>query len=193
MAKRNSSPAIMDHVEPYYLTNFQTVLEDVENRCGDLLRPEEAARIQDFLALPAPARRLYVRMLTRRGPWFRLDDLAYPEVPDLAAALEALRARGFATAGAAARPEDRVGLLRRSELEARLGAAGAPWRRSETRAELQARLLASDPGPGPELTAPLGLDWVRLLFLLFFGNGEQMVCDVAPVKGLPVAWTLPLD
>jgi len=161
----------------YYLRNFQTVLEDVDARYGDLLLPEERARLARFSRLPEPARRLYVRMLTRRGPWFRPGDLDYAEIPDGPGALAALLGEGFALPGDQAEPEALAALLRRDELMAALSTLGAPFTRALPRAELARRLLAHPEAPrllaGLGAVAPAGLDWVRLLFFLFFGNGEQ--------------------
>ena len=87
----------------YYLDNFETVLRDVAARYRDLLLPGEAERLAAFLGLPLPARRLLVRMLTRRGPWFRPETFTYPEIEDLPGALGTLVERGFcATAERAA-------------------------------------------------------------------------------------------
>ena len=167
--------------DPYYLLNFQTVLQDVASRYGDLLLPEERERVAAFLALPAPARRILVRMFTRKGPWFRRDGLTYPEVEDLPAALAALTAAGFCRGGEEAPPGDLLDLLRKAELEALLTEAGVPWRRAASRAEL-ARLVLAQIGPerlaaAADAVAPLGRDWARLLFMLFFGNFEQDLTD----------------
>ena len=166
--------------EGYYLRNFETVLGDVRSRYDDLLRPGERRRTERFLALPVPARRLYVRMLTRRGPWFRLDGLRYPELPDPGQALEALGASGFAARADAASPEELEPLLRKEEILVLLDGLGLRCPRSLPREALGRRLLASGaPGLGPALAAaapaaaPLALDWARLMVFLFFGNGDQ--------------------
>ena len=168
--------------EGYYLLNFQTVLQDVQGRCGDLLRPGERELTERFLALPVQARRLYVRMLTRKGPWFRLEGLRYLEIPDLGEALAGLRGAGFAAAREAAAPEDLLPLARKEEI---LGLLQDPSHaRSMSRMDLAATLLArGGPALGPALAAavpaaaPLHLDWARLMFLLFFGNGDQDLTD----------------
>ena len=66
--------------EGYYLLNFLTVLAEVETRDGDLLLSEERETLARFRACSLPAQRLYVRMLTRKGPWFHLDGLHYTEI-----------------------------------------------------------------------------------------------------------------
>ena len=165
----------------YYLQNFQTVLEDVGNRYGDLLLPAERERIERFRRLPEGARRLYVRMLTRQGPWFRTDRLHYPEIPDAPAAVAALLEHGFCLDGAHALPADRVALLNKEEIMAALTALAEPFTRA-TRREALAQRLAGHPGapgllPACQVVSPAGLPWVRLLFFLFFGNGERDLTD----------------
>ena len=154
----------------------------MQGRCGDLLRPGERELTERFLALPVQARRLYVRMLTRKGPWFRLEGLRYLEIPDLGEALAGLRGAGFAAAREAAAPEDLLPLARKEEI---LGLLQDPSHaRSMSRMDLAATLLArGGPALGPALAAavpaaaPLHLDWARLMFLLFFGNGDQDLTD----------------
>lgn len=169
--------------EPYYLVNFLRVLEDVGTRYGDLLRPGETALAQCFGALPAPAKRLFVRLLTRRGPWIRRDALAYPEVEDLPGALERLSAEGFCEDAGQAPHREAAALLRKGEIEALLSAHGVPFRKAEPRGALEARLLESVPGRAVLDAAPAvgvagpALAWARLLFLLFFGNAEQDLAD----------------
>jgi hypothetical protein len=167
--------------EPYYLENFQCVLQDVVARCGDLLLPDELGRVEAFLALPSPARRVLVRMLTRQGPWFRRDALRYAEVEDLPGALAILIAQDFCADSEAAGAADLEPLLRKGEVEALLREAGVPFRRAEGRRSLGDRLLAgvpearireAAPAVSPRVTA-----WARLMFMLFFGNGEQDLTD----------------
>ncbi|BDU74285.1 VRR-NUC domain-containing protein [Mesoterricola silvestris] len=161
--------------DPYYLVNFQCVLEDVRSRCGDLLLPEERARLEAFRSLPGDARRLYVRMLTRKGPWFRPGALAYPEIGP--GALEALAAAGFLAGPEEATAAELAGLLRKPELEALLEAAGIPFRRAEGREALASRVPEALLRDAADAVAPRGRDWARLLFLLFFGNLEQDLTD----------------
>jgi len=167
--------------EPYYLLNFQCVLQDVGSRYGDLLTPEERGRLEAFHALPAQARRLYVRMLTRRGPWFRRESLLYAEIDDLPGALEALVASGFAAGADRAGPLELATLLRKGEIEDLLRQAAIPFRRAENRPALLEKLLEGVPDDrlrqALDAVSPLGREWARLLFMLFFGNGEQDLTD----------------
>jgi len=167
--------------EPYYLANFQCVLQDVGSRCGDLLLPAERERTEAFLRLPSTARRLYVRMLTRKGPWFRPETLDYPEVEDAPAALGTLLETGFCAGAEAAGAADLAALLLKGELETLLREAGLRFRRADGRPALAGRILAEVPEAvlraRVRAFSPLGLDWARLVFALFFGNLEQNLTD----------------
>ena len=69
-------PARRPLPEGYYLKNFETVLATVAERYDDLLRSEEVAFLDAFADLSTAARRLYVRLIVRRGPIFRRDRLS---------------------------------------------------------------------------------------------------------------------
>ena len=70
----------------YYLHNFQRALDWIGERYADLLDVREQGFLTGFSALPQQSQALLVRMLMRRGPWFRADKLVYEEIPDIAAA-----------------------------------------------------------------------------------------------------------
>jgi len=159
----------------YYLDDFETVLRDVAGRYGDLLHPGERERLAAFAQLPLGARRIYVRMLTRQGPWFRPEQFHYPEIEDLPGALAALAAAGFCSAEAPL--EALVALLRKDELVACLRQGGVPCRPAQPREQLAALVLQAGLRPDLAAVAPLGQAWVRLIFFLFFGNGEQDLTD----------------
>ncbi|BDU78100.1 VRR-NUC domain-containing protein [Mesoterricola sediminis] len=164
--------------EPYYLRNFQTVLSDVEGRYGDLLTPDEAARLAGFRELDPEARMLFVRLLTRKGPWIRRDALAYAEIGDLPGALGRLEAAGLCQTETGATPADLTALLRRDELAARLRAAGLPCPARASRDALADQLLASAPeAAGLPAVALRDRAWADLALLLFFGNREQGLAD----------------
>ena len=91
---RPSSPAPLP--TGYLLRNFQQVLEWVSNLYSDLLTPAEHEFYLRFYQLPEPARHLYLRLLTRKGPYIPVQSLQYEEVPDTALALDALVQAKFA-------------------------------------------------------------------------------------------------
>ena len=79
----------------YYLHNFQRALNWLGERHGDLLDEAEQRFLAQFARLPHFSRALLVRLLMRRGPWFRAGRLAYEEIPDVADAAAPLLAVGW--------------------------------------------------------------------------------------------------
>ncbi|MCV2218484.1 VRR-NUC domain-containing protein [Thauera sp. Sel9] len=79
----------------YYLHNFQRALAWIGERYDDLLDGVERRFLLQFGQLPQPAQALMVRLLMRRGPWFRADKLAYEEIPDIAGAAAPLLEFGW--------------------------------------------------------------------------------------------------
>jgi FAN1, HTH domain/VRR-NUC domain len=185
--------------EGYYVDNFETVLRTVLARYDDLLDDAEHSLARRFLAASQPARRLYVRLIMRKGPLFRRDLLLYPEIADLdAAAAELEDVRLLDRAGDAA-AVDLLAVLRRPELRelaAELASASgdSPPPRGGRRAEVEDHLLQH---PDDVLTTAVHSRWTvlrpleveRLLVyrLLFFGNlgqtwSEFVLADLGIVR-----------
>ena len=70
----------------YYLNNFRAMLTSLESRYSNLLTVEERQFMRQFAALPRRSCALLVRMIMRRGSFFRLSRLKYPEIGDAGAA-----------------------------------------------------------------------------------------------------------
>ncbi len=172
--------------EGYYADNFQTVLETVVQRYGDLLSADEQRFAEDFQKLPCGARRLYVRLVSRKGPLFRRDRLHYPEIGPLDTVLATLIDAGFADTGHDAPVESCVSLLLRDEL-------GTLWREllgtppPTRRAERLAGLCTPPAGTRDDshsalrraisarirIVRPVRLSSVTTFQLLFFGTLHQ--------------------
>lgn len=170
--------------EGYYLGNFERLLATVLERYGDLLRENEHAFAQRFAALSLPARRLYVRLLSRKGPLVRRDRLAYEEIPELGAAAAELEEAGFVDAGQDLLAPEHLNLLLRGELIELGVELGLPLGKAVKRPDAQAALeLAEDARLLPLLLErwpalrPRGLEEVQLFRLLFFGNLYQDLKD----------------
>jgi len=71
--------AVRDYPEElpvgYYLKNLQTLLGFVDSHYNDHLSADEKNFSQSFRSLSVDARRLYVRLISRKGPLFRKDQL----------------------------------------------------------------------------------------------------------------------
>ncbi|ELR15419.1 uncharacterized protein ACA1_276340 [Acanthamoeba castellanii str. Neff] len=78
----------------YYLYNFVLILESVRKLHGHLLTPKEEHLLRTFEGMGEGAKRLYIRLFQRKGPWFRTATLSYPEIDVLDATLE-LQRLGF--------------------------------------------------------------------------------------------------
>ena len=100
----------------YYLHNFQRALAWIEQRYSDLLDPGEREFLAQFAALPALSQALLVRMLMRRGPWFRASKLVYEEIPGIEGAAQPLLSLGWLDTQAPMLLEELFDLHTRSEL-----------------------------------------------------------------------------
>ncbi|WP_460419225.1 VRR-NUC domain-containing protein [Pseudomonas sp. microsymbiont 2] len=165
----------------YYLHNFRQVLNWVEQRYADLLDKQEHDFIRAFAVLPTPAQALLVRMVMRKGEWFRSDKLAYAEIGDTEVALRPLLALGWVDADAPLAVELLCELLRKDEV-ARCFARQLTRPRAgkaELLAQLQALQLPARPLAEWFADFPAQLLHWRLqplcdrLRLLFFGNLYQ--------------------
>src|SRR6478609_5592872 len=115
----------------YYLHNFRVAMESLRDRYLDLMSPEESQFIRCFLRLPEAPQCLFTRLVMRKGPFFRRTTLRYPEIPDIAQALDVLAWQGLIeldpAVEAAALPE----VLNKAELRWILGTASSRARSVE--------------------------------------------------------------
>ena len=163
---------------PYYVRNFLSLIGCVLERYLDLLSCDEQALIRSLCELDANARRLYVRLLCRKGPVFRCERLDYPEI-DVPRALDELAGQGLLERRPALPVEELVRLLTVPELQAVLVDLGGC--RAGRKLELVERVVEY----ADELCLERYLDWcvpgrqpeMELFRLLFFGNGEQDLTD----------------
>lgn len=186
-----SSNETVTLAEGYYAENFQTVLETVASRYGDLLSTAEHQFLTDFRRLPLGARRLYVRLVSRKGPLFRRDRLHYPEIGSLDTMLATLADARFTDAGHDAPTDACVALLLRDELGTLwrdLYGTPPPARRDQRMAGFTAQ--PADQGSEDarhsahqqlrrainarvEIVRPCRLEQVSTFQLLFFGTLHQ--------------------
>ena len=100
----------------YYLHNFERALDWLSDRHVDLLGDAERQFLTQFAKLPELSRALLVRLLMRRGPWFRESKLEYEEIPDVADAAVPLLALGWLDDHGALELEELFALHTKSEL-----------------------------------------------------------------------------
>jgi len=169
----------------YYLDNFTTLLDFVDDLYADILEQPERRFSSAFRACSRDGRRLYVRLISRKGPHFRADKLHYGEISALPAA-----ARELAEAGLLAIDSgpcsDWLPLLARAEiLDLMAGhgdlfadVSGLGGSRKEALLQLAADRLDEDQLRTAikarfSVYTPLQTDVLLTYRLLFFGNLHQ--------------------
>ncbi len=170
--------------EGYYEENFALLLKTVRERYGDLLRRDELAFVVGWTARTRPARRLYVRLISRKGPCLRRDRLHYEEIPRLDEALAELVESGYADAAEELPAAELLPLALRAELlEITAELLDEDLRPARTAKKDELLLaLAEDVDDGVLRSAllerfavvrPLHPEHVLTYRLLFFGNLGQ--------------------
>ncbi|MBW6393346.1 VRR-NUC domain-containing protein [Billgrantia antri] len=174
----------------YYLANFRFVLGWVFERHGDLLSVEERAFVTDFEALPQPSQALLVRMVMRKGEYFRTGKLAYAEIGDIDRALMPLIEAGWVEVNPSLSLADLFHLLRLAELRRALAEEMAAvalspkaskavlWETLQPRLSQVQRLAEWWPAAGEMLGSERivrlrVMPWCDRLRLMFFGNLHQ--------------------
>ncbi|MGF1880003.1 VRR-NUC domain-containing protein [Vibrio splendidus] len=79
----------------YYLDNFNRLIEHAQTLYPDFLSDDECRWLSAYKRLSVSSQCLMVRLLSRKGRWFRSDKLNYVEIPDLNSALQELSTSGF--------------------------------------------------------------------------------------------------
>ncbi|CAL9118892.1 unnamed protein product [Musa textilis] len=78
-----------------YQKNFSMMIEEVMSHHSHLFTVEEKLFIGSFNSLSDEGQRLFVRLYTRKGPWFRVSNISYPEIQDPQKAVEELQLAGY--------------------------------------------------------------------------------------------------
>lgn len=172
--------AKMQLAADYYLHHFAEFLQVILDRYQPVLQTTHQQFIKDYQQLPQDAKRLWLRMLNRKGSVFALSDLEYAEIASIDSAAVNLLDAGFVQSPHS--PEDLADWRNRASKE-RLSRlileAGHELKKSWSRAELQAvvdqeqllnpkSLIQSEPHIALRRTAEL-----QFLLFLFFGRFEQ--------------------
>lgn len=79
----------------YYLDNFHKLVGHALTWYSDLLNAEEHLWIEQFNTLEPYDQCMLVRLLSRKGVWFRSDKLNYDEIPNLDLRLKSLSGANF--------------------------------------------------------------------------------------------------
>uniref|UniRef100_A0ACD6AE38 Uncharacterized protein n=1 Tax=Avena sativa TaxID=4498 RepID=A0ACD6AE38_AVESA len=78
-----------------YQANFNTMITDVMTNHTHLFNDKEASFLGSFRSLSNDSQRLFVRIYTRKGPWFRVSSLSYREISDVEHAAMELKLAGY--------------------------------------------------------------------------------------------------
>jgi hypothetical protein len=165
----------------YYLNNFQTVLASLDARYTELLSPEERQFITHFGVLPQAPCALLVRMVMRRGVFFRRSRLHYAEIGETSSAMAPLLDAGWVEGDPALDVKQLERLLTKAELIQHFSLSRQC--RKLKKSELVNCLCAQYPESRPfygwcqessDCVYHLTVDPLCELFrLLFFGNFHQ--------------------
>lgn len=170
----------------YYLKNFQSVIDTVASRYSDLLSPSESEFIETFRAFTEDAQRLYVRLISRKGPNFRLDRLKYWDIPHIEEAARPLLENGFLTNAVDSDSDELLSILVVPELKKLAKnewgiAVKSTWNRDRLVDEIIEAKSFEDIYKTLQSTLtlyrPQHRDIIHLLRLLFFGNLHQDLTD----------------
>ncbi|UTV26678.1 VRR-NUC domain-containing protein [Photobacterium atrarenae] len=159
----------------YYLHNFHQLLDTVEQCYQDLLSETELQWIATFRDLPADGQMLYVRLLSRKGEYFRLDKLSYPEIGDLTIAATHLAEQGLIERNQSEWPAEQLALLFTKPELLRLFPALTPFKQGR-KPQLLAALAAHAPSPNDfreDIIRICHQQHLSTFLLLFFGNRHQ--------------------
>ncbi|QEM83276.1 VRR-NUC domain-containing protein [Halomonas binhaiensis] len=173
----------------YYLRHFQFVIAWVCHRYIDLLGEEEHTFIARFTALPEPSQALLVRMVSRKGELFRPELFSYPEVGDIAVAIQGLESAGLIELDPGIDLDELFSLLRVPELRhafaQQIADQGLPGSITKLRLREALADLEGYDRPMSEWWPAFNEPLIRLtvmpvcnrLRLMFFGNLQQSWSD----------------
>ncbi len=163
----------------YYHAHFEEMLGFVEQHYLHVLSDGQRALIRAFRDLPLDARRLYVRLVNRKGRVFSPGQLRYPELGDPVPLLEALRESGWVTRPGTRELPEILRFLTKSELNRLLVPLVPGMSRSLRKTELVALATAHCPPEvllsraGQRLFIQCHADDIRFLLFLFFGRVQD--------------------
>ncbi|XP_010069382.2 fanconi-associated nuclease 1 homolog isoform X1 [Eucalyptus grandis] len=78
-----------------YQQNFSLLIHEVLIRSSNLFTDDEKLFMESFTSLLDDSQRLFVRLYSRKGPWFRLSNISYPEISDALQAVNELSGKGY--------------------------------------------------------------------------------------------------
>ena len=159
----------------YYVDYFKQMVDVVSQRYADLLPPEDISFLHHIEQCSEPALRLLIRLYLRKGPNFLVDKLKYPEVPDVASAVDELATLNLIEINPLVFAHELIDILPiaqsrplfSDDMSCRKSDLIAAWLDDET---LQTCI---DWGVADAILSPTNYFSLRRLQLLYFGNERQ--------------------
>ncbi|MEZ5570763.1 MAG: VRR-NUC domain-containing protein [Halioglobus sp.] len=170
----------------YYRDNFLRLCDTVQAQYEDVLSSEEHDTLKAFRNLEFQAQCLYVRLVSRVGPWFRESKLQYTELGQITPILDTLLTQGMAHEAQSLCAFELGKLFTREELQQAFflwGQACAHDKATLLCAIEELKLTGQDIMQAltgidrKRIVAPTGVDLTEKLQLLFFGNQRQSITD----------------
>ncbi|KOO15447.1 nuclease [Vibrio xuii] len=164
----------IDLAADYYLNNFKKLTEHALDWYADFLSPVESEWLTQFDQLEHSAQCLLVRLLSRRGHWFRSDKLQYDEIPNLTDALKQLEQSSFIAINSTI-SEQEIGrvLLTKAELVSLFAPLNKSLRKEQLVAELSPQPYSDFESLEFDVIELLNPKIISLLLTLFFANTHQ--------------------
>ncbi|KAL8490845.1 hypothetical protein ACS0TY_022741 [Phlomoides rotata] len=78
-----------------YQHNLVLLIQEVLKSNAHLLTDTEMSFLEALNSLPDDSKRLFARLYTRKGPWFRMSSISYPEIADCDRAIKGLLEAGY--------------------------------------------------------------------------------------------------
>ncbi|KAI8011134.1 hypothetical protein LOK49_LG06G02225 [Camellia lanceoleosa] len=78
-----------------YQQNFSLLIQEVLRSYPHLFSYDERIFLETLTSLSDDSQRLFVPLYTRKGPWFRISNIFYPEISDCNQACKELSATGY--------------------------------------------------------------------------------------------------
>lgn len=168
----------------YYVTNFHKIIETVTSRYEDLLHQSELDFLENFCAVSPDLQKLFVRLISRKGPWFVADELSYDEIASMPDAITEGVDTGLIVELKSNAISEFLPLLTIRELREIQHAIKQPVR-SDRKNDLVSTLVEPENSAlvfdfisaRYKVIGPANSEVLRLLTLLFFGNARQSLSD----------------
>lgn len=164
----------------YYRDNFLYLVDFVQKHSFHLLDENAHQFIKDFRELSVDGQCVYIRLINRKGPYFRFSKFFYDEIEDIPGGFQELELRGFIS-DEITEPEYLPDLFRKEELVNLFPEVSYArrFRKEHFTMEIvsevekwESRLLQTD-----QIIKPARLEELDYIKMLFFGHYGGLMTD----------------